>query len=66
MLNAFKEYHVYHISSPVIFVKTERVTYLHHVDDVVGQPKQAEGQHDGQDKLLTTNATAKLGLSDPA
>lgn len=41
------------------------VTYLHHVDDVVGQPKEAEGQHDGQDELLTTNAPAKPGLLYP-
>lgn len=40
------------------------MTYLHHVDDMVGQPKEAEGQDDGQDELLTTNATAELGLSD--
>lgn len=46
-------------------LKIGSVTYLHHVDDVVGQPKEAEGQHDGQDELLTTNSTAKLGLSDP-
>lgn len=49
-----------------LLVKTEYVAYLHHVDDVVRQPDAAEGQHDGQDKLLTTNSTAELGLSDPA
>lgn len=38
---------------------------MQHVDDVVRQPKEAEGQHDGQDELLTTNAPAELGLSDP-
>lgn len=42
------------------------MAYLHHVDNVIGQPKAAEGQHDGQDELLTTNATTELGLSDPA
>lgn len=38
---------------------------MQHVDDVVRQPKEAEGQHDGQDELLTPNVTAELGLSDP-
>lgn len=38
---------------------------MHQVYEMVGQPKQAEGQHDGQDELLATNATAELGLSDP-
>lgn len=47
------------------FVSTERVTYLHHVDDVVRQPKEAEGQHDGQDQLLAADSSAELGSSDP-
>lgn len=41
------------------------VTYLHHVDDVIRQPKKTESQHDGQDEFLTTNASPKLGLTDP-
>lgn len=41
------------------------MTYLHHVDDVVRQPEDAESQHNGQDELFTPNATAKLGPSDP-
>lgn len=32
---------------------------------MVGQPKQAEGHHDGQDEIFATNATSELGLSDP-
>lgn len=49
----------------LVLVRTGCVTYLQHVDDVVRQPKEAEGQHDGQDELLTPNVTAELGLSDP-
>lgn len=40
------------------------VTYLHHVDDVVRQPEDAECQHDGQDELFAANAATKLGFSD--
>jgi len=32
---------------------------------VVGQPEEAEGQHDGQDELLAANATPELGLPEP-
>lgn len=32
---------------------------------MVGEPEEAEGQHDGQDELLTANAAAEFGLSDP-
>lgn len=46
-------------------MKTGSVTYLHHVDDVVRQPKDAEGQHNGQDELLAANAAAELGFPDP-
>jgi len=38
---------------------------LNHIDEVVWQPKEAECQHDGKDELLATNATSKLGLSEP-
>lgn len=45
-------------------VETGRVTYLHHVDDVVRQPKNAERQHDGQDEILAADAAAEPGLPD--
>lgn len=41
------------------------VTYLHYVDKVVRQPKEAESQHDRQDKFLTANSTTEPGLSNP-
>lgn len=39
--------------------------YLHYVDEVVWQPKEAESQDDCQDELLTPNATTEPGLSNP-
>lgn len=32
---------------------------------MVGQPEEAEGQHDGQDEVLAANTTAEFSLSDP-
>lgn len=48
-----------------IFLKRNS-TYLHHVDNVVWQPKQAEGDHDGQDELFTADAAAEFSLPDPS
>lgn len=38
---------------------------MHHIDDVVRQPKNAERQHNGQDEVLTSDAATEPGLSDP-
>lgn len=44
--------------------ETGRVTYLHHIDDVVRQPENAERQHNGQDEFLAADAATEPGLSD--
>lgn len=41
------------------------MSYLQDVDHMVGQPEEAEGQHNGQDELLTANAAAEFSLSNP-
>lgn len=41
-------------------------TYMHHVDQMVGQPEEAESHHDGQDEFLAPDASAEFCLSDAA
>ena len=41
-------------------------THLHHVDNVVGQPEDAEHHNYGQDEFLAADLPTELGLSEPS